>query len=69
MSPLGSREAAGWASGNRSGSPIRREVPNLFLAGDYLRAPSVNGALASGVNAAGDVAGWLLGRKRPSDGG
>ena len=35
---------------------LRRQVPNLFLAGDYLRVPSVNGALASGVAAAEEAA-------------
>ncbi len=34
----------------------RRLVKNLFLAGDYMRMPSVNGALASGVDAAEEVA-------------
>ena len=38
---------------------IRRDIPNLFLAGDYTRVPSVNGALASGVGAAEAVAGLL----------
>ena len=33
-----------------------RDVKNLFLAGDYMRMPSVNGALASGVDAAEEVA-------------
>lgn len=36
---------------------LRREVPNLFLAGDYLRVPSVNGALASGIGAAREAVG------------
>ena len=40
---------------------LRREVPNLFLAGDYLRVPSVNGALASGIGAAKEVAELLAG--------
>lgn len=31
---------------------LKRDVKNLFLAGDYMRVPSVNGALASGVDAA-----------------
>ena len=35
---------------------LRSEVPNLMLAGDYTRVPSVNGALASGVQAAEQVA-------------
>ena len=38
---------------------LGREVKNLFLAGDYMRVPSVNGALASGVNAATEVADML----------
>ncbi len=33
-----------------------RKVGNLFLAGDYMRIPSVNGALASGIGAAEEVA-------------
>ena len=37
-------------------SQLRAEVPNLILAGDYTRVPSVNGALASGVQAAEEVA-------------
>ena len=41
-----------------------REVKNLFLAGDYMRVPSVNGALASGIGAA-EQAAELLGA-RPS---
>ncbi len=43
---------------------LNREVENLFLAGDYMRVPSVNGALASGVNAAEEVAQLLASRKR-----
>lgn len=35
------------------------DVRNLFLAGDYMRVPSVNGALASGVDAATEVADML----------
>lgn len=38
---------------------LRREVPNLFLAGDYMRVPSVNGALASGIGAARDAVGGV----------
>ncbi len=34
---------------------LNREVKNLFLAGDYMRVPCVNGALASGVDAAEEV--------------
>ena len=40
---------------------VSRDVPNLFLAGDYMGVPSVNGALASGVSAAEDVVGLLHG--------
>ena len=43
----------------------RREsgsVANLFLAGDYTRMPSLNGALASGVDAADEVAAFLAAR-------
>ena len=43
---------------------LNREVENLFLAGDYLRVPSVNGALASGVDAAEDVAQLLASRRQ-----
>ena len=39
-----------------------REVKNLFLAGDYMRVPSVNGALASGVDAASEAAALLKSR-------
>ena len=35
------------------------DVKNLFLAGDYMGVPSVNGALASGVNAATEVVDML----------
>ena len=35
------------------------EVKNLFLAGDYMRSPIVNGAMASGVDAANEVAEWF----------
>ncbi len=35
---------------------LSRDVQNRFLAGDYMRAPSVNGALASGFGAAEEVA-------------
>ena len=31
---------------------LRQHLPNLYLAGDYMRVPSVNGALASGMDAA-----------------
>ena len=35
---------------------LGQDIPNLFLAGDYTRVPLVNGALASGVEAAEEVA-------------
>ena len=38
------------------------DVENLFLAGDYMRMPSVNGALASGTDAAHEVAEFLASR-------
>ena len=38
---------------------LSRDVRNLFLAGDYMLVPSVNGALASGVGAAEEVADLL----------
>ena len=42
---------------------IRRQLSeyagNLLLAGDYMRVPSVNGALASGVDAAEEIVGLL----------
>ena len=31
---------------------LSRDIPNLFLVGDYTRVPSVNGALAGGISAA-----------------
>ncbi len=40
-------------------SHIGRDIENLFFAGDYMRVPSVNGALASGVDAANEVAALL----------
>ncbi len=38
---------------------LSQDVANLFLAGDYMRVPSVNGALASGIGAAEEVADLL----------
>ena len=38
---------------------IGREVPNLLIAGDFMRSPIVNGALGSGILAAEDVAQFL----------
>ena len=37
-------------------SQVGQSINNLFLAGDYTRVPSVNGALASGVHAAETIA-------------
>ena len=48
---------------------LGRDIPNLFLAGDYTRVPSVNGALASGVAAAEEVLGLLRGGERSRRGG
>ena len=42
---------------------LNRDVPNLFLAGDYTRVPFVNGALTSGVEAAEEVAELLASRQ------
>ena len=39
------------------------ELRNLFLAGDYLRVPSVNGALASGCGAAGEAADLVMSQR------
>ena len=41
---------------------LARDVKNLFLAGDYMRSPIVNGALASGEDAAEEVAELLASR-------
>ena len=41
---------------------LGRDVKNLFLAGDYMRSPIVNGALASGEDAAKEVAELLASR-------
>ncbi len=38
------------------------KVPNLFLAGDYMRVPSTNGAMASGIDAAEQAARFLKSR-------
>ena len=35
---------------------LHQKIGNLFLAGDYMRVPSVNGALASGIAAAEEIA-------------
>lgn len=35
-------------------------IPNLFLAGDYTRMPSVNGAVASGRDAANEAAAYVM---------
>ena len=34
---------------------LSQEVSNLFLAGDYMEIPSINGALVSGINSANEV--------------
>ena len=44
---------------------LGRDIPNLFLAGDYTSVPSVNGALASGVGAAEEVTGLLASSSSP----
>lgn len=41
---------------------LARDVENLFLAGDYMRVPSVSGALASGIGAAEQVVELLASR-------
>ena len=41
---------------------LAQNVDNLFLAGDYTKVPSVNGALASGIAAAENVADLLKAR-------
>lgn len=41
---------------------IAGRIDNLFLAGDYTRVPSVNGALSSGRDAATEVADMLAAR-------
>ena len=41
---------------------LAAHIDNLFLAGDYMRVPSVNGALASGCDAANQVADMLASR-------
>lgn len=38
---------------------LSRDIQNLRLAGDYMGVPSVNGALASGISAAEEVADLL----------
>lgn len=41
---------------------LSRDIKKLFLAGDYMRVPCVNGALASGVDAADEAAELLASR-------
>ena len=41
---------------------LAERIDNLFLAGDYMRVPSVNGALSSGCDAAKGVAEMLASR-------
>ena len=43
-------------------SQLAASIDNLFLAGDYMRVPSVNGALSSGCSAAIEVADLLASR-------
>ncbi len=45
-------------------SRLGQEVKNFFLAGDYMRIPCVNGALASGVDAANQVADMFIARTK-----
>lgn len=47
---------------------LNQDVENLFLAGDYMRSPIVNGAMASGVDAAEEVADLLTGEPRTDPG-
>ena len=44
---------------------LGRDIPNLFLAGDYTRLPSINGALASGVAAGEEVLDLFRVREEP----
>ena len=48
-------------------SHIGHDIGNLFFAGDYLRTPSVNGALASGIDAAEEAAEFLVNRASLTD--
>ena len=41
---------------------LGRGIRNPFLAGDYMRVPPVNGALANGVGAAEELARLLTSR-------
>ena len=41
---------------------LKRHAGNFFLAGDYMRSPIVNGAMASGVDAAREAAELLASR-------
>ena len=43
---------------------LDRYIPNLFLEGDYTRAPSVNGARAGGVASAEEILGPSKVRER-----
>ena len=45
---------------------LKQDLKNLFLAGDYMCVPSVNGALASGVDAATACEESLVARKAPA---
>ena len=44
---------------------LGRDIPNLFLAGDYTRVPSINGVLASGVAAGEEVLDLFRVREEP----
>ena len=57
MGTPGMLAAAASIPGQLAGS-----IDNLFLAGDYMRVPSVNGALSSGCSAAIEVADMLASR-------
>ena len=50
------------AAAARIPEQLAGSIQNLFLAGDYTRVPSVNGALASGHSAAVEVADLLESR-------
>ena len=54
ITPPGAIKAMSEALRNHGG-----EIPNLFLAGEYTRMPSINGAMASGRDAANAVANYL----------
>ena len=43
---------------------LSREYPNFWLAGDYLKVPCVNGAVASGIETANEVVDALMKKRR-----